>query len=924
MIIYCKDDRNTNVVPNSIPFGSANRDVIIYIPKMVATVSLHIAPPDGTILQPIFAAKATDDGDSSLFVAKLPQEVTASVPGRVGYQVEARTIDDEVITYERGSFNIQKGVPVEIPKSVEELKDYTIESLYDVLTRYGSKITEVGNFVGTDTDLTTTAKTVVGAINELKTEWVGGGNGAPVDPSLENEGYAADAKATGDKIKEVNGRVTNLGTRVDDVEQAYKEEDQDIRKSISDINGTLSNVSAQAKQNDEDIENLITRVEDLENTGGTPGGDGADGRGIDRIEKVGSNGLKDHYRIYFTDNGNENTEDDHFDYYVTNGAPGKDGQGFRIARIYQSVADMEADFNNDNIVSGEFVLINNDNVNDPDNSKLYVKSDTGFSYLTDLSGAQGIQGVGVKSFDKTASSTEEGWTEYTMTFTDGDSFSFKVYDGKDADPAKITAIENRCKALEDFSQNATEQDQTFSKNISDINTTLTNLGYQVQQNDEDIEGLIERVEELEERPVGGENTIELDATLTSDTKAAQALEVGKRFAANAGEHAAINSSITNLETTKVDPIAARVDTLEDKALDAESRITSLESYDGTVQRALQDHAGDITTLQNETLDIQGRLSTLENNQGTAGGGVELDVELKDPNKAAPAKKVGDEFDAIQGNINALSGRAYNLEQRASALEAADTGIKERLDTLEQSGGGGSVELDTTLTQAGKAADAKAVGDAINKFYTDAEIYIIQGGQVMTLEEGLRMSGSTATVNKIFVETLPETLQSSGLATGDFYVYIVNSTGVGYTNIGGNVMTLGFVLTQAEGADRGWTTDINNETADGVYCVRTIGKIGGVTVITIYSAQLGSSGNYQLPDKDYEKIKNNFYNTVIDYVIDSSLHYILQPASYVEDGEFFYCTATYIAGTPEIHTGWVQDDGAGIVGFAYNKKTLATS
>ena len=53
---------------------------------------------------------------------------------------------------------------------------------------------------------------------------------------------------------------------------------------------------------------------------------------------------------------------------------------------------MEADYNNPGIEEGDFVLINTDDVSDPDNAKLYVKGPTGWQFVTDLSGAQGIQG----------------------------------------------------------------------------------------------------------------------------------------------------------------------------------------------------------------------------------------------------------------------------------------------------------------------------------------------------------------------------------------------------------------------------------------------------------------------------------------------------------------------------------------------------
>ena len=74
------------------------------------------------------------------------------------------------------------------------------------------------------------------------------------------------------------------------------------------------------------------------------------------------------------------------------GDPGRNGKDFRIYRTYASIAAMETDAAN--VPLTEFVLIAS-TVEDPDNAKLYVRSDdsvTGFVYLTDLSGAKGIKG----------------------------------------------------------------------------------------------------------------------------------------------------------------------------------------------------------------------------------------------------------------------------------------------------------------------------------------------------------------------------------------------------------------------------------------------------------------------------------------------------------------------------------------------------
>lgn len=74
------------------------------------------------------------------------------------------------------------------------------------------------------------------------------------------------------------------------------------------------------------------------------------------------------------------------------GIQGPQGKPFAIKKIYSSINEMNSDYNNKDVAIGEFVLINNNNINDEDNSKLFVKTDTKFKFLTDLSGAQGIQG----------------------------------------------------------------------------------------------------------------------------------------------------------------------------------------------------------------------------------------------------------------------------------------------------------------------------------------------------------------------------------------------------------------------------------------------------------------------------------------------------------------------------------------------------
>lgn len=79
------------------------------------------------------------------------------------------------------------------------------------------------------------------------------------------------------------------------------------------------------------------------------------------------------------------------------GNDGKDGKPFTIAKIYTSVDEMNADYSNTDVDQGSFVTIDTGNIDDEDNAKLFIKGATGFVYLTDLSGATGIQGPEGKS-----------------------------------------------------------------------------------------------------------------------------------------------------------------------------------------------------------------------------------------------------------------------------------------------------------------------------------------------------------------------------------------------------------------------------------------------------------------------------------------------------------------------------------------------
>lgn len=68
------------------------------------------------------------------------------------------------------------------------------------------------------------------------------------------------------------------------------------------------------------------------------------------------------------------------------------GGAFTYKKEYPSVAAMEADWGTADVKLGEYVLINTNDVEDPDDAKVYLKTQEGWKFIVDLSGMQGIQG----------------------------------------------------------------------------------------------------------------------------------------------------------------------------------------------------------------------------------------------------------------------------------------------------------------------------------------------------------------------------------------------------------------------------------------------------------------------------------------------------------------------------------------------------
>lgn len=114
------------------------------------------------------------------------------------------------------------------------------------------------------------------------------------------------------------------------------------------------------------------------------------------------------------------------------------GDAFTYKKEYPSVEAMEADWGTADVKLGEYVLINTNNVEDPDDAKVYLKTQEGWKFIVDLSGMQGIQ----------------GWSAYEVAVQHG----FVGTEEEWVQSLKQPALDAAAKALEAKAQvEATEQ-----------------------------------------------------------------------------------------------------------------------------------------------------------------------------------------------------------------------------------------------------------------------------------------------------------------------------------------------------------------------------------------------------------------------------------------------------------------------------------
>lgn len=262
------------------------------------------------------------------------------------------------------------------------------------------------------------------------------------------------------------------------------------------------------------------------------------------------------------------------------------GDAFTYKKEYPSVEAMEADWGTADVKLGEYVLINTNDVEDPDDAKVYLKTQEGWKFIVDLSGMQGIQGwsayeVAVKHGFV---GTEEEWVQ-SLKQPALDAAA-EALDAK----AQVEATEKAVKEAEALRVTA-EQGRVNAENtrVSNENTRISN---------EDSRKAEESKRVTAESARASAETLRASAEAERNTNEQKRIEEEtKRISSEEGRVAA--------ETERVDNEDARIaaettrDTAEQERIANEATRQANEAVRETQEAAREKNTADAITAVNE-------------------------------------------------------------------------------------------------------------------------------------------------------------------------------------------------------------------------------------------------------------------------------------------------------------------------------------
>lgn len=290
------------------------------------------------------------------------------------------------------------------------------------------------------------------------------------------------------------------------------------------------------------------------------------------------------------------------------------GDAFTYKKEYPSIEAMEADWGTADVKLGEYVLINTNDVEDPDDAKVYLKTQNGWKFIVDLSGMQGIQGWSAYevAVQHGFVGTEAEWVQ-SLKQPALDAAA-EALDAK----AQVEATEQAVKEAEALRVTA-EQGRVNAENtrVSNENTRISNEDSRKAEETKRVTAENERIaaensrkseEEIrktnEANRVSAESSRASAETLRASTEAERNTneqkrieEETKRISSEEGRVAAETERVDN-EDARIAAETAR-DTAEQERVSNEATRQANEAIRETQEAAREKNTADAITAVNE-------------------------------------------------------------------------------------------------------------------------------------------------------------------------------------------------------------------------------------------------------------------------------------------------------------------------------------
>lgn len=272
------------------------------------------------------------------------------------------------------------------------------------------------------------------------------------------------------------------------------------------------------------------------------------------------------------------------------------GDAFTYKKEYPSVEAMEADWGTADVKLGEYVLINTNNVEDPDDAKVYLKTQNGWKFIVDLSGMQGIQGwsayeVAVKHGFV---GTEEEWVQsLKQPALDAAAEALEA-------KAQVEATEQAVKEAEALRVTA-EQGRVNAENtrVSNENTRISNENSRKAEESKRVTAESSRA---------SAETLRASAEAERNTNEQKRIEEEtKRISSEEGRVAAETERVDN-EDARIAAETAR-DTAEQERIANEATRQANEAVRETQEAAREKNTADAITAVNEAKTAAQRATT---------------------------------------------------------------------------------------------------------------------------------------------------------------------------------------------------------------------------------------------------------------------------------------------------------------------------